>query len=216
MKKIMLCLYTVIISLIACSQSADNEEQGKDTKRPNSVFIGDSITEFWLGLRGDFFMVNSFIGKGIGGQTSTQIRERFYNDVINLNPKSVSIMAGTNDIAQNQGYISNEQIMNNIQLMCEMADRAKIKVLLCSVLPAYQFGWNPSVEPVELIKDLNSRIKAYAEEKSFTYIDYYSVLVDERGGLPAKYSNDGVHPNVECYKIMEKIFLERITKIIDL
>ncbi len=127
-----------LILTVACGHSQEVTKTPA-SERPNCVFMGNSITEFWYDLRESFFVEHGFVGKGIGGQTSAQMLSRFADDVIYLMPKAVTIMAGTNDIAQNQGYVSNEEIMKNITSMAEQADKAGIKVLLCSVLPAYQF-----------------------------------------------------------------------------
>lgn len=119
-------------------------------------------------------------------------------------------MAGTNDIAQNNGYISHEHILQNIQSMCELAKQNKIRPVLCSCLPAAAFKWRPEMKPAEDIKRLNEMIKAYAKANKIKYIDYHSALVDEHGGLPKKYAADGVHPNMDGYAIMEQILLDNL------
>ena len=95
--------------------------------------------------------------------------------------------------------------------MTELAKANHIDVILCSVLPAYDFGWRKGLEPADKIIELNKMIKAYADRNGFTYIDYHSQLADERGGLPEKYSKDGVHPTLGGYKIMEKILLPALS-----
>ena len=139
---------------------------------------------------------------------------RFRADVINLKPKAVVILAGTNDIAQNNGYISLENAFGNIVSMVELAKANNIKPILCSVMPAYEFGWRKGLEPAGKIIKLNAMIKAYADKNKIIYVDYHSALADERGGLPEKYSKDGVHPTLEAYKIMETIVQKAITKVI--
>ena len=173
--------------------------------------MGNSITEGWWNNDSLFFKNNGFIGRGISGQTTAQMLVRFRADVINLKPKAVVILAGTNDIAQNNGYISQENILGNIISMTELAKANHIDVILCSVLPAYDFGWRKGLEPADKIIELNKMIKAYADRNGFTYIDYHSQLADERGGLPEKYSKDGVHPTLDGYKIMEKILLPALS-----
>ena len=172
--------------------------------------MGNSITDNWAKFHPEFFKNNDFIGRGISGQVTSQMLCRFQSDVIELRPKIVVIMAGTNDIAQNNGYIAHEHILQNIQSMCELAKQNKIRPVLCSCLPAAAFKWRPEMKPAEDIKRLNEMIKAYAKANKITYIDYHSALVDERGGLPQKYAKDGVHPNLEAYAIMEKILLENL------
>ena len=91
--------------------------------------------------------------------------------------------------------------------MIELAKLHKIDVILCSVLPAYDFSWHKGLEPAEKIIELNKMLKAYADRNRITYVDYHSKMADERNGLPEKYSGDGVHPNAEGYKVMENILL---------
>ena len=174
------------------------------------VFMGNSITDNWAKFHPEFFKTNDFIGRGISGQVTSQMLCRFQSDVIALRPRIVVIMAGTNDIAQNNGYIAHEHILQNIQSMCELAKQNKIRPVLCSCLPAAAFKWRPEMKPAEDIKRLNEMIKAYAKANKIAYIDYHSALVDERGGLPQKFAKDGVHPNLEAYAIMEKILLENL------
>jgi lysophospholipase L1-like esterase len=121
------------------------------------------------------------------------------------------ILAGTNDIARNNGYISLENIFGNIVSMCELAHFHGIKPVICSVLPASRYGWRPELEGVaaEVIK-LNTMLREYTSSKGYVYIDFHTVLKDENDGLPQKHAADGIHPNLECYKIMEKMLLDAI------
>ena len=180
------------------------------SRRVEAVLMGNSITDNWAKFDPAFFAENNFVGRGISGQVTAQMLSRFQADVIALNPKMVVIMAGTNDIAMNNGYIELEHILQNIQSMCELAKYHKIKPVLCSCLPAAAFKWRPNMTPAEDIKRLNEMIKEYAKANKIKYIDYYSALADEEGGLPKKYAKDGVHPNLEAYKIMEGILLESL------
>ena len=178
------------------------------------VFMGDSITEFWSVIDPDYFSVKSYINRGISGQTTPQMLIRFRTDVIALQPTAVVILAGINDIAGNTGPSSIEMIWDNIFSMVELAKTNNIKVILCSVLPAYDFPWKPNQEPIEKIKALNEIIKNYAAANNIVYVDYYSVMVDDRQGLKAKYSNDGVHPNKTGYQIMEPIVEKAIALVL--
>ena len=183
-------------------------EQNKTVKTPSKVVvIGNSITEGWWYADSLFFKKNEFIARGISGQVTSQMLVRFRKDVIDLKPKAVVILAGANDIAENNGYISLENIKGNIVSMIELAKLHKIDVILCSVLPAYDFSWHKGLEPAEKIIELNKMLKAYADRNRITYVDYHSKMADERNGLPEKYSGDGVHPNAEGYKVMENILL---------
>lgn len=188
-------------------------EANKTVKTPTRVvFMGNSITDGWWGADSLFFKNNRLIGRGIGGQTTAQMLVRFRADVINLQPKAVVILAGTNDIAQNNGYIAPENILGNIISMAELAKANNIDVVLCSILPAYEYGWRKGLEPADKIIALNKMIKAYADQNNLTYVDYHSALKDERNGLPEKYSKDGVHPTMEGYKVMEDMILKVLGK----
>lgn len=190
-------------------------EANKMIKQPvKVVFIGNSITEGWVSDDPDFFTNNNYIGRGISGQVTSQMLVRFQADVIQLKPKAVVILAGVNDIALNNGYISVEHIFENIVSMAELAKRHKIKVVLCSVLPAHHFPWRGEVESINQIKELNEKIKNYARENKIVYADYYSEMVDEKQGLSPKYQRDEVHPNLEGYKIMELVIQKKLNKII--
>lgn len=188
-------------------------EANKSVKAPTRVvFMGNSITDGWWNTDSLFFQNNRYIGRGIGGQTTAQMLVRFRADVIDLQPKAVVILAGTNDIAQNNGYIAPENILGNIISMAELAKANNIDVVLCSILPAYEYGWRKGLEPADKIIALNKMIKEYADRHNLTYVDYHSALKDERNGLPEKYSKDGVHPTMEGYKIMERLISEALEK----
>ena len=184
------------------------EANASVTVRPKAVFMGDSITDNWFKKDGDFFSANNFAGRGISGQTTSQMLVRFRRDVIDLAPKYVVILAGTNDIAKNTGEISLENILGNIESMCELAKAHKIKPILCSVLPAARYSWRKEIEPAGEILKLNEMLRQYALANRTPYVDYHSVLKDESDGLPKAHASDGVHPNLECYKIMEEIILK--------
>ncbi len=177
------------------------------------VFYGNSITENWFMFDKDFFEKNQFIGRGIGGQTTSQMLLRFRQDVVNLKPVAVTILAGTNDIAENTGPISLENIFGNIVSMAEIAKANNIVPLLCAVMPVYQYSWNKTIKPVEKILKLNQMLKEYAVSNKIPYVDFYTPFVDDKGGLLQKYSPDGVHPNIEGYKIMEKMVSEEIIQL---
>lgn len=169
------------------------------------VFMGDSISEFWKVNDESFFTSNHFINRGISGQTTPQMLLRFRQDVIELKPSVVVILAGINDIAENTGPISIEAIMGNIISMVELSNANKIKVVLCTLLPANHFDWNPKLEPADKVIALNQLIIEYANIHKINCVDYYTALVDDVKGLPKKYSADGVHPNLEGYKLMESL-----------
>jgi lysophospholipase L1-like esterase len=176
------------------------------------VFMGNSITEGWSNKNPEFFEGKPYVNRGISGQTTPQMLVRFRADVINLKPKVVVILAGTNDIAGNTGPSTLEMIEDNIASMAELAWANKIKVVLCSILPAYDYPWKPGLKPYEKILVVNEWIKNYAEKKGFVYLDYYSAMVDARPGLKAEYGSDGVHPNKLGYEVMDPMVEKAIAK----
>lgn len=221
MKKIHLIAAAASVILSAANMDAQNPDRdwaqfkryaaANETvqSNPKAVFMGDSITDNWDNRDENFFTDNNFICRGISGQTTSEMLVRFRRDVIDLHPKYVVIMAGTNDLALNNGFIEQENILGNIISMCELAKANKIKPVLCSVLPSAGFGWRPQAgNPSGKIIELNAMIREYAKSAHIKYVDYHSVLKDEGNGLPEKYSPDNVHPNTDAYKIMETIILE--------
>lgn len=193
--------------------AADNERlKCNKTDETRVVFMGNSITELWKMSDSSFFAGKSYIDRGISGQTTPQMLLRFRKDVIDLKPKVVVILAGINDIAENNGPISLEDIFGNIVSMVEIAKASKIVVVLCSVLPAFDFSWHPDLEPAEKVAKLNSMLKSYAFKNKIIYVDYYSAMVDERKGLDKRYTYDGVHPTLAGYKVMEPLVENAIKK----
>ncbi len=174
------------------------------------VFMGNSITEGWIKHDSSFFSKNNFIDRGISGQTTPQMLLRFRQDVINIKASVVVILAGINDIAENTGPISLEDVMGNIASMAELAKANKVRVILCSVLPANKFPWRQQILPADKVIELNAMIKAYAKKNKITYVDYYSAMVDDEKGLDKKYTNDGVHPTMAGYAVMEPLVLKAI------
>lgn len=168
------------------------------------VFYGDSITDAWP-HSGHFFAGQPCIGRGISGQTTAQMLVRFRQDVVALQPKVVVILAGTNDIAGNTGPYAPGFTQDNLASMVEIAKANGIRVVLSSVLPAYDYPWHRGLEPAEKIVALNTWLRAYAARSGCVYLDYFAALADERKGLPVAYSEDGVHPNAAGYAVMESL-----------
>ncbi len=169
------------------------------------VYMGDSITDFWINNDSTFFAGKPYFDRGISGQTTGQMLVRFREDVINLKPKVVVILAGINDIAENNGPSKLEDVFGNIASMAELAKANQIKVVLSSVTPAFAFPWRRSIDPVPKVAALNEMIKNYADKNSIVYLDYFTAMADDRKGLPANLSKDGVHPNLQGYKMMEPL-----------
>ena len=191
----------------------DNAKMGAPATGENRViFMGDSITDGWIDTDRDFFKSNNYIDRGIGGQTTPQMLVRFREDVVNLHPKVVIILAGINDIAENTGPSKIENVAGNIFTMCEIAKAHGCKPILCSVLPAAAFPWHPGLDPVQPILKLNALIKDYASSNQFAYVDYYSAVVAENKGMKKDLAKDGVHPNLAGYKIMEPLAKAAIDK----
>ena len=191
----------------------NNSELKKINEPDRVVFMGNSITEGWSFLDKDFFINNPFVNRGIGGQTTPQMLIRFKPDVVNLNPKAVVFLTGINDIAENTGPVTIENIAENIISMAEIAKANEIKVFICSTLPAIDFPWSPGMEPGPKVIKLNSILKNYCDSNNIPYVDYFSAMSDEKGGLKVpEYTtaDDLVHPNLAGYKVMEKIILKAL------
>jgi lysophospholipase L1-like esterase len=192
---------------------ADNEKIGLPTAgEKRIVFMGNSITIGWINSCPGFFTGKSYVNRGISGQTTPQMLVRFRPDVINLKPAVVVILAGINDIAGNTGPSTIEMIQDNLAAMVEMATANDIRVVLSTVLPAYDFPWRPGLQPAEKVVQLNTWIMHYAETHNCVYLDYYTPMVDERNGLKAEFTYDGVHPNKAGYEVMQPLVEEAIQK----
>lgn len=175
------------------------------------VMMGNSITEYWEELHPGFFVENHLVGRGIGGQVSSQMLARFRQDVINLKPRAVVINCGTNDIAENNGPYDEDITMDNIMSMTELALAHGIQVVLSSVLPTDRFVWNTGVKDVVgKIGRLNARIKAYCEARQIPFLNYFPSLTADGSSMAAEYTDDGVHPNLTGYAVMEPLLLKQL------
>ena len=168
------------------------------------VFYGDSITDAWGHRPGvwDFFPGKGYLDRGISGQTTPQMVVRFHQDVVDLHPRVVVILAGTNDVAGNTGPMTPEMTENNFRAMAEMARANGIKVVITSILPAGDFPWKKGMEPAPKIRALNQWLQDYCKSEGLVYVDYYSSLADEKGAMKPGLSLDGVHPNAAGYAVM--------------
>ncbi len=172
----------VILIVLFCLIVVMPKTQAPD---PNKiVLMGDSITSSWSGYSPEFFLNNPYlINKGVSGETTPQMLNRFEADVLNLAPEAVIILAGINDIAQNTGYISVSETFANIINMAEIANSHDITPVLCSVLPAYKIAWRPEIMSADLVVELNDKLKNYCTENNTIYVDYFSSMVGEKKSL---------------------------------
>jgi lysophospholipase L1-like esterase len=183
------------------------------------VFMGDSITDAWQQPRfGGFFPGKPYVDRGISGQTTPQMLIRFRRDVIDLKPKAVVILAGTNDIANNTGPMTDEEIQGNIESMADLAKAHGIKVVLSSIMPtgAYHVAANgvpqSTLRPMARIKSLNEWMKRYAAANGHVYLDYFTPMLDETGMMKADLTADDLHPNAAGYAIMAPLAQAAIDK----
>jgi lysophospholipase L1-like esterase len=191
----------------------DNRKVGAEKDEHRVVFLGDSITDGWDSPNmGGFFPGKPYVNRGISGQTTPQMLIRFRADVIDLKPKVVVILAGTNDLAGNTGPTTLTAIEGNLTSMAELARVNGIKVVLASLLPVSDYelrDGKPIVQtvrrPPEQIKALNSWMKDYASRNHLIYLDYFSAMVDDKGFLKDELSNDGLHPNAAGYAVMNPL-----------
>jgi acyl-CoA thioesterase I len=184
------------------------------------VFMGDSITDAWPQPRfaATFFPGKPYIGRGISGQTTPQMLIRFRPDVIDLKPKAVVILAGTNDLNANTGPMTDEDIQRNLMSMAELAKANGIKVIFASILPtsAYHVPANgvpqTTLRPMSRIRANNDWMKQYAAANGHTYLDYFSAMIDQAGLMKTELTNDDLHPNAAGYAVMMPLAQAAIDK----
>jgi lysophospholipase L1-like esterase len=174
------------------------------------VFMGDSITQAWH--LDQSFPGKPYINRGISGQTTPQMLVRFRQDVVDLQPKVVVILAGTNDIAGNTGPETLEEIEENLASMADIAQANGIRVVLCSITPAFDYPWQPGLTPAPKIDQINAWLRGYAMAKGYVYVDFHSAMKDARDGLPPTLSHDGVHPLPAGYAVMAPLVDAGIAK----
>lgn len=190
------------------------KDKEKDVK---VVFMGNSITEGWRHHYPEFFQKNeNYICRGISGQVTAQMLARFRPDVIDHHPEKVVILAGTNDIAMNQGFVPLEHIFGNIVSMAELALANGIKPYLCSILPGDKYSWSWEVDTdrvISSIATINKWLREYCEKtEGVEYVDYFTSMADENAALKKEYQRDPIHPNKAGYLVMEKIIQEALAK----
>lgn len=219
MKKSLIYLILLAMPALGYSQDwfrfneykADNEQIVTTKAYPEVVFMGNSITENWAAFHPEFFSGHNYVGRGIGGQTSAHMLVRFQSDVVDLHPKAVVIMAGTNDVAHNEYWVSPEQVVNNVISMCVLAQANGIIPIISSIPPCKEFVWRKEIQEAgQTIVEINESLKAYAEANKLVYVDYHAALVDEDLGFKKELSNDGCHPDPDTYFLMEEMVVGAI------
>jgi lysophospholipase L1-like esterase len=196
-----------------CRYRAANAQLVASGATVRVVFMGDSITDNWLGGDPSLF-TGGLVDRGISGQTTPQMLVRFRQDVIDLHPQAVHIMAGTNDIAGNTGAATMATVEGNIETMAELARAHGIKVILASIPPAAAFPWSPGKQPAPIIDAFNRWLSGYAARNHFAYVDYHAAMAGPDGGMKPGISLDGVHPNPKGYAIMRPLTLAAIKRTI--
>ena len=184
----------------------ENLKLVREGTKESIIFMGDSITEEWGRIMPEFFSNKQYINRGIGGQTTPQMLIRFRQDVIDLNPEAVVILAGTNDIAGNTGPSSVKMIIDNLMSMAEIASKQNIQVFMSSILPVFRYPWNKSIiEPFKKIAEINNFMKDFSNREKLVYVDYHYHMVDSRPGLKLELTTDEVHLNQAGYIVMSEI-----------
>lgn len=223
MKRLSIVVFLLTMCMFGYSQDwfrfkdyqADNERIIANDEYPEVVFMGNSITENWAYFHPEFFTGHNYLGRGIGGQTSAHMLVRFQSDVIDLHPKVVVIMAGTNDVAHNDFWVDPEQVVKNVVSMCTLAKANGIIPIISSIPPCNGFVWRKEIENAgQTIVDINQALKAYADANDIVYVDYHSALVDENLGFPLSLSDDGCHPYPDTYYQMETMVVEAINAVL--
>ena len=203
--------YFLFLAILLTSTVFYSQNNSEKMGSKKIVLMGNSITEHWQTYTPLFFEENSFlINKGISGQTTVEMLSRFSEDVINQKPQAVYILAGINDIAQNSGYISIDDISTNIIKMGLLAQKNNIKVVICSVMPVTEIVWNEKIKNAnQKVIELNQKLINKSKKNNFTYLDYYSKMKDELNSL----TYDGLHPNKKGYVKMNAIIKKSLKGI---
>ncbi len=224
MKRILLLLMCFVPCALSAQPSMGDwagfgryaEANKQLTEKPAVVLMGDSIFDGWDDIQPDYLTDNNFITRGISGQVTSEMLVRFRADVLNLKPKAVVILAGTNDLAMNNGIIEMEHIVENIASMVDLARVAGVRPIVCTVLPAKSYFWRPEAQNVpENIIALNVLIREYAKKNKVELADFHVAMDAGDGSMIKTYHEDEVHPNAAGYTKMQEVlypFLKKYLK----
>jgi lysophospholipase L1-like esterase len=211
-----IAIYTDDFGELNRYRNADAALAALAAKESRVIFIGDSITDYWK--LADYFPGKPYvvINRGIDGQTTPQMLVRFRQDVIDLHPAVLVVLAGTNDVAGVTGPARNEDIEANYASMAELAHVHHIRVVFASLLPVNNYTDDAkesfALRPRERILALNAWLKDYCAKNGLVYLDYFSAMVDDKGMLKRDLSDEGLHPNAAGYKVMAPLAEKAIAK----
>ncbi|WP_260600210.1 GDSL-type esterase/lipase family protein [Sphingomonas endolithica] len=183
-------------------------------QRPSVVFMGDSITEGWINADPQLFVRNGYVDRGISGQSSSQMVARFYADVVALHPRVVHIMTGTNDIGGATGPITEDESIDNVRAMIDLAQANGIRVVLAAIPPMSRLLPRPEFNLRPVVRALNARLRRLATERGIAFVDYYTPLAQPDGAFDPRYANDGVHPTRSGYAVMEPLAQRTLTNVL--
>ena len=196
------------------SQSA---EINSEKSTWNVFLMGNSITSEWSRLRPEFFTQHILdqdtcvlFNRGVTSETTRQMLLRYEHDILSEQPDVVVLLAGINDVAENEGSVSDSAIVGNIERMILDAKAKDAQVVLCSILPVKTFHWRKRIQPADRIVSLNFQLKALAERTKSLWLDYHVVLSNAEGGMNPELAKDGVHPTAAGYAIMEPLLLQAL------
>lgn len=216
---LLIALFAFVFSNTSFGQTKDwakfsryAEKNTQQAGKVDVVFMGDSNTEIWYKDHPAFFDNNNFAARGISGQTTAEMLCRFRPDVIELKPKVVVFCGGTNDVAQNIGYISVENIMDNIQSMYELAKHNKISFVIISIHPAAGFSWRKEMDPIPMIQECNARLEEFAKQNKIPFINSHEKFADENQAFPKPMSYDGVHFTSYGFTFLEDMVIDVLSK----
>ncbi|MGP0021704.1 MAG: SGNH/GDSL hydrolase family protein [Candidatus Sulfotelmatobacter sp.] len=213
-----IAIYTDDFGELKRYREADAALGAPAAKEKRVVFVGDSITDYWK--LADYFAGKPYvvINRGIDGQSTPQMLVRFRQDVIDLDPTVLVVLAGTNDVAGVTGPTRNEDIEANYASMAELARLHHIRVVFASLLPVNNYTDDAkesfALRPRERILALNAWLKDYCAKNGLVYLDYFSAMVDDKGMLKRDLSDEGLHPNAAGYKVMAPLAEKAIAQAI--